>query len=390
MKFHLAFKFTRKNLVLGAAVLIVLIVAVTLALTQITPKTAPPNLVVVRRGDLSATVSATGKVRAKKSARLSLPMSGIVQSVNKMEGDEVTPSDVIVSLRADDSARRVKQAELNLQSRQFDLARAKAAPRDEDLEIARANLRKATVAVAAAEAAYTATPNAQNDAGREIARADLDIARASFNRLTNGATKEELATLQNAVTNAQYDLDTAKAALAQTKLTAPFAGTVTEVTVHEGELVGGYTPLASVADLSALEIAADIDEIDIANAQVGQKVEVRLDAFPGEIYSGKVTRLFPASTAQRGSTVYSAVVDFDFKNFKVRPGMGANLKIQTIEKHGVLLVPNRALKNVGTRKAVQVITGSGARDVVVEVGVSDGNQTEIVSGVNEGDQVNLP
>lgn len=350
----------------------------------------PGSIAIVRRGDISAAVNATGKVRAKKAARLSLPMSGIVQSIVKMEGDTVSPGDVILFLRAEEMARRVRQAELNLTSRQLDLARAKSAPRDEDIEIARANLRKATLALAAAEAAYNSNPTAQNDAAREIARADLDIARANFNRVTNGASKEEIEALQNAVTYAQLELENARAALAQTRLTAPFTATVTEIGVREGELVGGYTPLATIADLNALEIVAEIDEIDVANVKVGQKVEVRLDAFPGERFAGILTRLFPAASVQRGSTVYTAIVEFDRREFEVRLGMGANLRILTVEKQGVLLVPNRALKNVGMRKAVRIVAPGEPRDVIVEIGVTDGNETEIISGVNEGDQVLLP
>jgi len=68
-------------------------------------------------------------------------------------------------------------------------------------------------------------------------------------------------------------------------------------------------------------------------------------------------------------------------------GMGANLKILTVEKKGVLVVSNRALKNVGTRKAVRVAAPGEPRDAFVEVGVTDGNETEIISGVNEGDQI---
>lgn len=351
---------------------------------------APRAIAVVRRGDISAAVNATGKVRAKKVARLSLPMSGIVQSIVKMEGDVVNPGDVILFLRAEEMARRVRQAELNLTSRQLDLARAKSAPRDEDIEIVRANLRKATLALAAAEAAYNANPTAPNDAAREIARADLDIARANFNRVTNGASKEEIQALQNAVTYAQLELENARAVFAQTRLTAPFTATVTEIGVREGELVGGYTPLATIADLNALEIVADIDEIDVANVKVGQKVEVRLDAFPGERFSGILTRLFPAASVQRGSTVYTAIIEFDRREFEVRLGMGANLRILTVEKQGVLLVPNRALKNVGTRKAVRIVAPGEPREVIVEIGVTDGNETEIISGVNEGDQVLLP
>ncbi len=340
--------------------------------------------VAVRKGDIRATINAIGKVRAKKSARLSLPLSGYIATIDKSEGDGVNAGEVILTLRAEDATRRVKQAELNLSSRQLDLARAKAAPRDEDIEIARTNLRKATLATAAAESVYDASPTPQNAVVREAARLDLEIARQQFNRVVNGPSKEEIELYQNSVSNAKLELDAAQLMLAQTKLTAPFTSTVTEINVRVGELVGGFNPLTAVADLSALEIAAEIDEIDVANVDVGQNVEIRFDAFPGERFAGRVARLFPAASTLRGSTVYGAVIDLDPRAFKVRLGMGAGLKIATVEKKDVLLVPSRAVKNVGAQKAVNV---AGRGDVIVEIGVSNGTETEIVSGLSEGEQV---
>jgi RND family efflux transporter MFP subunit len=379
---------TLRGLALGIGIIIFLAVLAAVLVVVVTPRAAA-NAVAVRRGDISASVTATGKVQSKKLARLSLPQGGIVASVSKMEGDDVNSGDVILSLRADEANRRVQLAQLTLSNRQLDLARAKSAPRDEDIDIARANLQKATAIAAAADAAYTASPSALNDAARQTTRADLDIARANFNRTLNGPTQEELDALQNAITAAQLDVDAAKAALAQTKVTAPYTSTVTEIDAHEGELVGAFSTLAAVADLNSLVIAADIDEIDVAHVVVGQAVQIRLDAFPGERFDGKVTRLFPAASTQRGTTTYSAVVDFDPHGLKVRPGMSGTMQVQTITKKGVLLVPNRALKSVGTRKAVHILAPGEPRDVIVETGVTDGNETEIVNGISEGDQIQV-
>ncbi len=377
----------RRRLAILAGI-IALVALVVIALIVTAPR-ASANTIAIRRGDISASVTATGKVQSKKTAKLALQMSGMVATINKHEGDDVNTGDVILALKADDVNRRVQQAQLNLQNRELDLSRAKAAPSDEDIEIARANLQKATLAAAAADANYTASPTAQNDGLRQATRADLDIARANFNRTVNGPTQDQLDQLQNAVTAAQLDLDSAKASLAQTKLSTPYPSTVTEVDVHEGELAGGGMQLAVVADLKALQIAAEIDEIDVAHVQNGQTVQVRLDAFPGESFDGTVTRLFPAASTSRGATVYDAIVDFDPKSIQVRLGMGGTLKIQTIEKKGVLLAPNNALKNVGTRKALHVVSPGPERDVIVETGVTDGSNTEIVSGVNEGDVITV-
>lgn len=375
--------------VVGGIAVIVIAAGAAIFLNSGFPRNISASGSSVRRGDLAATVNATAKVRSKKAARLSLPISGIVASIEKLEGDPVNEGDVILSLRAEETARRAKQAEINLQNRQLELARAKGAPRSEDLDISRASLRKATVSVALAEAVFDAAASSQNAATREIARADLDIARANFNRLINGVTKEEIDALQNSVQIAQIELDGAKAALANTKLAAPFTGNITEINVRENELIGAYNPLASLAQINALELATEIDEIDVANVDVGQNVEIRFDAFPGERFAGTITRLFPAASTQRGSTVYGAVVDFDGRDFKIRPGMGASMKIKTVEKKGVLLVPNRALKNVGTRKSVRVLSPGGPRDVIVVAGATDGNETEVLSGVNEGDVVSI-
>lgn len=386
MKTNLAKFLNRRNIFIGVVLLMLIAIAIFVGQNYFAPQTAPQNIVAVRRGDLSASVNATGKVRSKKSVRLMLPVSGMVQSISKYEGDAVNLGDVILTVRADDALRRVRQAEINVQSRQLDLVRAKSAPRDEDIEIARANVRKATLAAASAEDAYTKNPNSQTEATRELTRIDLEVARANFNRVTNGPSREEIEALQNSVTFAQMELEAARNALNAARVTAPFTSTVTEILVRENEFTGGGH-VATVSDLTALEIFADVDEIDVANVAVGQSVEVRLDAFPGELLSGKLIRLFPAASTQRGTTVYPAIIEFDSKNLKVRVGMGANLKILTVEKKNVLVVPNRALKNVGTRKAVRVVAPGEPRDVFVEIGVTNGSETEIVSGLNEGDRI---
>ncbi len=82
--------------------------------------------------------------------------------------------------------------------------------------------------------------------------------------------------------------------------------------------------------------------------------------------------------------MYRAVVTLEPTDLKLRPGMGATLKIATVEKKDVLRVPTRAVKGAGTQKIVVVQDGGGTRNVVVETGLSDGDNTEIISGVSEG------
>lgn len=346
--------------------------------------TRAQTTVLVSRGDLKATVNANGRVRAQKSVRLAFPLSGLLTKLNVQEGSAVKKDDVLAELDKREFERRVRQAELNLQAREQDLAQAQQPPQAQELEIAQQSLNKAAFVLAAAQDRYKQDPTEDNKIAQDLAQSDYDIARANFERATRGPSPSQLDALQRAIESAKIDLQNARDTLAETELKAPFDGVVTEVNGEVGQLVGGFNPVAGLADLSKLEILADIDEIDVGQVQEGQSVELRFDAFPGARATGKLTRLFPVANTDRGATVYRAVVALDPTELKLRPGMGATLNIATLEIKNVLRVPSRAIKSAGSQKIVVVQEGNQTRNVVVETGASDGNQTEIVSGVSEG------
>lgn len=379
------FSFFRRPLVWIALLAILAIVAGGAYFYFNPPQTRAQTTVTVSRGDLKATVNANGRVRAEKSVRLAFPASGLITQVNVQEGDAVKQGAVLATLDAREAQRRVKQAEMNLQARQQDLLAAQQPPQAQELEIAQQSLNKAAFALAAAQDRYKQDATDDNKIAQDLAQSDYDIARANFERATRGPSQKQLDDLQRAVDNAQMDLDNARAALAETELKAPFDGIVTEVNAVAGTLLGGYNPVVSIADLTQLEILADIDEIDVANVQEGQSVDLRFDAFPGASATGKLTRLFPAANTDRGATVYRAVIALDPTALKLRPGMGVTANIATLEKKNVLTVPSRAIKSAGAQKIVVVRDANGGtRNVVVATGVSDGNQTEILSGMEEG------
>jgi HlyD family secretion protein len=372
-----------RALLLVAAILLVAIAWYIYA----NPGGKPGATVAVTRGDIRATVSANARVRAAKSARLAFPNSGLIANVNVQEGDTVKAGDVLAEMKSDEFDRRIKQAELNLASRQLDLSKAQSPPQTEELDIAQSNLKKAAVALAAAQDAYKKNATSANQGAQEIAQADYDIARDNFDRLTRGPSNADLQQLKNAVAAAQLDLDAARAAKAQTQLRAPFDGVVTQVNANPGELIGGFTPLLSLADTTNLELLADIDEIDVGAVAPNQTVEIRFDAFPGKTVNGSVTRLFPAASTDRGASVYQARVKFDASDLAIRPGMGATIKIATVERKNVLLLPSNAIKNAGPQKIVTMLINGARQNIVVLTGLSDGNETEIVSGLREGAMV---
>jgi HlyD family secretion protein len=351
------------------------------------------NTVLVRRGTITATVETTGKVHSARQVELSLPFGGRVKGVAVSVGDQVEAGQLLLELEAPDAERQVREAELNLEIRQLQLDKARAGASSEEIEIAQANLRKAALAKQVAQAAYDEIANEENAETSPEALAlqqatiDYQIAQRNYERLVNAPPADELAALEKQLESAQLALERAQAQWEEMQLMAPLAGTVVRVEVGEGEMVSAYRPVVVIADLTSLQIIAEVDEIDVAEVAPGQEVTIRLDAYPGQTLPGTIGSLAPAALPQQGSTVYEAVVEFDAEGLALRLDMGANLKIITLEKEGVLLVPNRAIQPIGRRRIVKVVDGRSIREVEVITGLSNESETEIVEGLAEGQKI---
>ncbi|MFQ6016316.1 MAG: efflux RND transporter periplasmic adaptor subunit [Anaerolineae bacterium] len=349
------------------------------------------RVAVVRRGTIRASVETMGKVVAAREATLSLKTGGTVEKVLVEVGEEVEEGQLLLELDRSQLERRVKQAELNLEIKELQLARAKAPPEAWEIEAARYQVQRATVALQVAQARYDevvqqeGASTSQEASALQAAKADYERAKGQFEALLAGPSPEELTLLEKEKELSEVALAQAREELAQTGLTAPFTGTVVDVRAREQENVHPLAPLMTIADLSTMQIMAEIDEIDVGEARPGQPVEIMLDAFPGQTLKGEIERIAPAATPQRGSIIYEAVVGFEDTELPLRLGMAANLTITTVEREGVLLLPNRAIRPAGTRKVVTLKEGGRVREVVT--GLSNREETEIVSGLKEGDVV---
>jgi len=332
-------------------------------------------------------------VHSARQVELSLPFGGRVKGVAVSVGDQVEAGQLLLELEAPDAERQVREAELNLEIRQLQLDKARTGASSEEIEIAQANLRRAGLAKQVAQAAYDEIANEENAETSPEALAlqqatiDYQIAQRNYERLVNALPADELAALEKQLESAQLALERAQAQWEEMQLMAPLAGTVVRVEAREGEMVSAYRPVVVVADLTSLQIIAEVDEIDVAEVAPGQEVTISLDAYPGQNLSGMIGSLAPAASPQRGSTVYEAVVEFDAEGLALRLGMGANLKIITLEKEGVLLVPNRAIQPIGRRRIVKVVDGRSIREVEVITGLSNESETEIVEGLAEGQKI---
>ena len=335
-------------------VVIFIIAAIVITLLLVTggPKQAATTTYTVRTGTISATIRATGRVEPVRSLQLAFRSGGeVLRKIYVKTGDTVPAGTLLAELDSTSLERNLAQVE---------------GQRD----ITRYNLSAAQERAASAP---TSTPAANPTPTSQVP--------ASFSDLYAAARQSELADLQ---------LTAARLALEGSKLYAPFDGTVLAINNQEGEFVNGA--FLTFADLRTLQVRADVDELDVPNAEVGQAVTVSLDAFPGRTFPGRITVVSPSATQRQGSSVYPAVVAFTQPpTVKLRPGMAANLNINSISKQAVVLVPTRAIETIGLRKFVTLLkTDNSSEKVPVEVGLTNGANTEIVSGLNSGDKISLP
>ncbi|MFQ5857140.1 MAG: efflux RND transporter periplasmic adaptor subunit [Anaerolineae bacterium] len=376
-----------------AAVVIIALLTIGAATVWRTRMIQLRSTATVQRGTITATVEATGIVQPARQARLSLQTGGVVEEILVEVGDQVVQGDVLLRLDTTELERSVRQAELTLEMRRTALWNAEAGPDAAEVEIARVNVLQATMEYQAAQAAYDEIanrPGADSSGGAvalENARVAYQRAMAEFERVIGGVAPEQIERLQNEVTAAELALEEARAHLAQAELTAPFDGTVLQVDVQEDESVGPNQLLMVMGDLTRLEIVAQVGEIDVGEVRAGQFADVRLDAFPDQVLLGEIMQVSPAAATEGGASVFQTTVKLEGTDLPVKAGMGAKLEITTREKAGILVLPSRAIQTLGQQKVVKVRRGGQTHEVEVITGITNGELTEVVEGLQEGEVV---
>lgn len=173
-----------------------------------------------------------------------------------------------------------------------------------------------------------------------------------------------------------------------TPVLAPIDGTIILLSVESGQTFAGTDSILSMSD--RLTVKAQVDETDIAQIKVGQRAEIILDAYSTQKVPGKVDKISYDAKSVNNVTTYQVDVLPDSTPDFMRSGMTANVTFFISSKEGILVVSNQAFKNKNGVTTALVKTGDGNAERELELGVTDGRQTEVVSGLNEGDVVLIP
>lgn len=253
------------------------------------------------------TLSATGYVVAQRRAAVSSKATGRLKELNVVEGDIVTEGQVLAVLENEDLGAVVQESLAEAEA-------AKAQVRSAEAELEEARLARDRISKLIANSAVSKADLDQADARHKRAIAALELARA------------QVKTAESRVVKAQVDLG-------YTFIRSPFAGTVLTKDADVGEIVAPFgsstnarAAVVTIADMSSLQIEADISESNIAKVRVGQRCEITLDSYPGKKYHGVVDKVVP--TVDRAKATVLAKIRIEDRDERVLPEMSAKINLR--------------------------------------------------------------
>ena len=336
---------------------------------------------VVKRGEISNTISIAGEFLPYQEVELHAKVTGYIRKINIDIGDHVRAGQVLAVLEVPELAAQVQGADASIRHSQDEVVRAQN-------EVTRDEASHAALHAAAAR-----LKQASDSRPGLVAEQELDDALAK-----DRAAEAQVEAAKSALSAARQQLDVAKANHLQvsamsdySRITAPFDGVVTwrysdtGALVQAGTSAGNAQPVVKIAQVNLLRLRVPVPESLAATVHEGQLANIRVQA-TGEQFTGKVTRFTDA--LDRTTRTEQVEIDVPNRNSRLAPGMYADVVLQ-VEKHSdALLVPIQALTNSDNRSSVMVVGNDNrvaVRDVVT--GLEDPNSAEVISGLREGDRV---
>lgn len=325
------------------------------------------------RGDVSNAVTATGTIEPVTKVEVGTQVSGIIDKLYADYNSVVTKGQLIAEMD-----KVTLQSELTSQQATYDGAKA--------------------------EYEYQQKNYLRNQALHEKQLiSDTEFEESTYN----------YAKAKSAYESSEANLAKAKRNLAYATITSPIDGVVISRAVEEGQTVaaGFETPtlFTIAADLTQMQVIADVDEADIGGVKEGQRVEFTVDAYPNDTFEGTVTQVRLEATEESNVVTYEVVISAHNPDLKLKPGLTANVTIYIAERRDVVNIPVKALRFVpdppsgkapapeqapqpqtpdnDSLQTVWVQEGQAWKPRQVKVGMNNGVNVEICSGLNEGEVV---
>jgi HlyD family secretion protein len=388
----------RKWLGVAIGIAVVVLVVVGLANRDQSPQVETARM---KRENLSAFVTSNGKVEPIEPYVMRARLDAFVARLNATAGQPVHRGQPILSLDAADARAQLAQARGDLIAAEEDLRAARAGGPAGEVAQLEGDLRKAQVNLASLEHAQDALKRlvAQHAATQdELDQNRLAVERAKAELQTLEQRKADLARRaglgvqrdQLRVQQAREQIENLGRKVNSSEVTSPVDGTLYSLPVHAGDYIQVGAVLAEAADLRRVRVRAFVDEPDLGWLEPNQEVEVGWDALPGRVWTGR-TEQIPKQVVPHGArSVGEVLCSMNNDKLELIPNTNVDVRIRVRARPNALVVPRVAVHSDDSHHFVFLIQNGRLHQRVIQVGIANATEYEVLSGLNEGDRVALP
>lgn len=382
------------------------------------PKAAQFGTAQVKRQTIVRTINATGTLQAVTTVQVGTQVSGTIAELDADFNSQVKKDQVIARLDPSQLQAQLEQANATWLGTQASVQAAQnnVLASDAGVQAAQANVDRTDAALQDAQTSTDRTkklvqagaapamdlPTAEGALAQANAQKQQAIAQLNQAKAQAQATRSQVNQAQAQSAQAKAAVDLASVNLDHTIIKAPIDGVVVARNVDVGQTVAASLQAPTVfliaKDLTRMEVLANIDEADVGQLTENSKVSFTVDAYPSDVFRGRVSQVRLAPQTVQNVVTYTAVIDVANPDLKLKPGMTASVTVVAAESDNVPVVPSSALHFRPDTQAVPAKTSRGPMvwkvvngaltPMTVQTGITDGIRTEIVAGdLKEGDAV---
>lgn len=357
----------------------------------------PVRTALVEKGEVNSFLKVTGVVEANETVRVTSEIMGQAKEVKVQDGEEVNKGDILIVLGDEQLKIQVAQAQATLDSIQASYDKIKLGARPQEIKQAESVVLQAKINRDSAEENYLrmkklssekAISEQQYEQAKnqyEIADVQYQSAQESYELVIEGATEEDIKSVEAQVRQAKAALDMSKYQLKNTQITAPISGKVTSIAVSSGERISPSMPLLSIIDVSRIFVKVGISEKDISKIKEGQKVNLEIDAFPEEKFQGEV--ISKGVAVDQTSKTLEVKIEILQPEVDIPVGVFARGNILIKTNQDALIISSSALVRKKDGIYVYVIEEGIARQKEVVLGIIQDKRIEILEGLSEEEEV---
>jgi HlyD family secretion protein len=358
----------------------------------------------VTRGDLAATISASGQLEPNTTTTIrpdsNMPTRKLVK-INVRQGEWVKAGQALAEVDPSGLDFELQSAKSNLEAQRAKLSNLQARPQGMDVAAAEASLANAKNTLDSAQENYDNTKKLYDanlsskkdlsDAERTLTAAKVSYtsAQLSYQNVKGQNNDADIQAQQSSVASAQSELQKQQLVYDSITIRSPVDGQVAEISVNVGDLISPSTALMTVVDPDPMWLVAQVNENDMVQLKIGDPATIVPSGYPDLTITGKVVQIDLHASVQSNVSVFATTIEVPNRDGKLLWGMNADADITVLSLTNVLTLPSTAVKTSNGASTVTVLDGGAEVTWDVQAGATDGSRTQIVAGLDEGDEVVL-